>query len=204
MFEFEGVRLRKVNHDDVQSLYYLKQESWFGTHNVTIINPEDQEKWYQTLDNHPHSPRQLILMAEMCYGGFGPFGVYKISVDWVNRDGYIAWDVFEYHRGKGHGKKLAKAGCAFCFQIFNLRRLSCEILEGNIASYKCADACGFKVEGIRREAVHKNGTYVNSHVMGLLKREFTLSADKDITSPSPEERKGIHLVSSRTSHSVGP
>ena len=168
MYEHNGVRLRKLETCDLTDLKELKRESWLSTHQVTIVNNADQMRWLESLEEEDvNSPENLILVASGLQGI--SFGIYKIlNVDYVNRTAEVGWDVYEKYRGKGSGKNLVKAGAAFCFDILNLRRLDAEILANNGASMKCALNAGFSKEGVRRQAVHRLGEYVDSVVMGLL------------------------------------
>ncbi len=176
MFTFNEITLRKIEKDDIALLFRLKQESWEFTHHVSILNKEDQEKWFDSLDSHPHSPRELILIATISVGHHGQYlptkiGVIKLSsIDWVNRTTEIGWDLFKEYRGKGHGKSLVKSAVNFCFSVLNLHRLNCEILEDNLASQACAKHSGFVQEGIKREAVF-HAQYKDSYVFGLLYKD---------------------------------
>ena len=51
-------------------------------------------------------------------------------------------------------------------------RIDTEVLENNIASQKIILKTGFTQEGVRRKAVHKCGTYLDSNVYGLLKEDW--------------------------------
>ena len=55
------------------------------------------------------------------------------------------------------------------FNELNLNRIWCEVYSNNnsIHLYK---KLGFKSEGILREHVYKNGNYLNSHMLGMLKK----------------------------------
>lgn len=167
MFIFDGVELKKLEREDLGRLLKLKQESWMYTHHMTIANLEDQNRWFESLDKDVHCPRNLVLMAS--WERFPRFGIFKLSgVDWVNRTGEVAWDVFESYRGHGLGKKLVMAGSAFCIQILDLHRLNCEILEDNERSQKCAKAAGYCHEGTKRQAIRRKGERINSCMFGLL------------------------------------
>ena len=54
-----GIALRKLEKTDLLKLKDLKNESWFGTHNITLLNDYEQEKWFESLNRHTH----LILIA---------------------------------------------------------------------------------------------------------------------------------------------
>lgn len=168
MYEHKnGLRLRKIEEEDLSLLKELKDESWFGTHTVSIINMTDQLNWFKkiTIDRD-----NLMLIA---MEGKKPIGLYKIAnIDWVNHHYNSAHDVFKEHRGYGYGYKVLEAGVDFGFEVLNMHRIDTEVLANNIASHKTALFAGFVPEGTRREAVHKCGEWVDSNFYGLLYEEW--------------------------------
>ena len=177
-----GLTLRKMERDDLENLKALKDESWFGTHNITIINMEEQNKWYDSMLNNP---KNMVLIVEdnqaKSTGLFvkiesepvGAIGVYKISnIDWQNGRYDSAYDVFKEHRGKGYGKPLLEAGVDFGFEVLNTHRIDTEVLENNVASQKCVLFAGFVEEGLKRNCVHKCDQWLSSIFYGLLREEW--------------------------------
>lgn len=170
MFEHKGVILEKIKKEHLLELLELKEESWMTTHNITIANMDDQIRWYESLDKDVHCPKNLVLIGgnqEVDYG------VYKISnINWISRTGMVAWDVFRRFRGNGFGKKLVEAGASFAFNVLELRRIECEILETNIASQKCAESAGFVKEGVKRQSIVRMGNSIDSWLYGCLISDF--------------------------------
>lgn len=162
-----GIHFCKVSKDDLQNLLDLKNESWQTTHNISLLNMDNQLSWFESLCKEDiHTPRNLVLIANF---EFIAVGVFKLSrIDWYSRKADIAWDVFLQYREKGFGKKIAEAGAYFAKDVLGLRKLNAEILENNPASMKCALAAGFEQEGVKKEEVYRQGKFLNSHVMGLL------------------------------------
>lgn len=179
MYEHREIVLRKLERHHLWKLKTLKEESWMTTHQASMVNHDNQCRWYDSLvAENVNMPRNVVLQAEKVqkspqdHHGW-TFGIFKINnIDYVNRTADCGWDVFSEFRGQKLGKQLVVAGVAFCFDILSLRRLNAEILDGNIASMKCAEAAGFVVEGVKRQAVHKLGNYVDSTVMGMLLSEW--------------------------------
>lgn len=162
-----GMTLRKMGRQDLKDLKALKDESWFGTHNITIINMDEQEKWYESMIGNP---RHMVLIVEK---DGQSIGVYKISnIDWQNGRYDSAHDVFKDFRGKGYGKPLLEAGIDFGFEVLNTHRIDTEVLENNIASQKCAKFVGFQEEGLKRRCVHKCDQWLNSIFYGLLREDW--------------------------------
>jgi RimJ/RimL family protein N-acetyltransferase len=172
-FTHGGIVLRKLEESDLDLLLELKRESWPYTHHTTIANRSDQQRWFQSLSGNVHAPESVVLSAGVAEEKDPTaFGIFKcFGVDYINRNAQVGWDVFASHRGNGLGRRIVSAGAAFCFEILNLRRLTAEILADNERSRRCAEGCGFRKEGCHREAVYRNGRYVDSLIFGLLRSD---------------------------------
>ena len=162
-----GITLKKIDKSDLFSLELLKNESWFGTHNISFVNTTDQEKWFNSLD----SSKSLILKA---YNKDDEIvGFYKINnIDWINRKYDSAHDIISNHRGKGYSKPVLEAGVDFGFEVLNMNRIDTEVLENNIASLKSAIWVGFVKEGVKRKCIHKCGEYLDSIFLGIVKEDW--------------------------------
>lgn len=196
-FKRHDIQLRKLEASDLPDLLALKKETWSETHRVALLNSTDQQKWFEQLDTNPHSPSVIIMVGEVSRTAMEKIlekthsalamaanlasigydatsiGIFKINnIDWVNRSADVGWDIYDAWRGMGFGQLIVKAGCDFCFSILNLRRLNAEVLATNIPSRKCALRAGFVSEGHKREAVFKDGEFINSEVFGMLKLDF--------------------------------
>lgn len=178
------VVFRKVDECDLADLAELRSEEWRNFHRVRFVGDRDQADWF---DSTRGSHDQIHLVAIRDYDAvpFGMeqmvgvrYGVFSLTnVDWISRVATATWGVFKGHRGHGLGKKIVAAGVEVAFQVFNLRRIECEILAHNLPSIQVAVAAGFECEGVKRQAVWKPGGYVNSHVFGLLRDGHTNAGD---------------------------
>jgi RimJ/RimL family protein N-acetyltransferase len=166
-----GIVLKKIEREHLKKLLELKNESWFGTHTVQILNNDDQEKWFDSISNH----KNLFLIATDSTTS-EEVGVYKLqNIDWVSRRYDSGHDVFSQYRGNGYGKRVLEAGVDFGFEILNMNRIDTEILENNHASIKTADYVGFSREGLKRKCIYKCGEYINSIFYGILREEWETS-----------------------------
>jgi RimJ/RimL family protein N-acetyltransferase len=160
-----GIIFNKLEKSDLFLLKELKNESWYGTHNVTFLNDEDQLKWFNNLNSST-----LILIATL---NDNKIGVYKIqNIDWVNRRYDSGHDIFKDHRGNGYSKLLVEAGVDFGFEMLNMQRIETEVLENNIASMKPTLYAGFIREGIKRKCIYKCDTYLDSVFLGILREDW--------------------------------
>ena len=166
-----GIELRKIRKEDLSMLLELKNESWFGTHSIAILNMTDQENWFNRITND--SKNMVMIAMDTKFVLPTPVGIYKISnIDWINRKYDSAHDVFKEHRGKGYSTPVLEAGVDFGFEVLNMHRIDTEVLTGNI-SMKAALKVGFVVEGTKRKCIHKCGQYLDSTFLGILREEWS-------------------------------
>lgn len=165
MYCINGIKLRKLRREDLELLTELKNESWLTTHHTLIVNNDNQEKWFDGLNDY----KELVLIAENLYGV--RIGVYMISnIDWMNRNYVASYSVFKKFRDSGYGIKIWEIGTSFGFNILNMHRINAEVLSNNKPSHKILMKCGFKKEGVKKQSVYKLGKYLDSTVYGLVKK----------------------------------
>jgi len=183
-----NVVFRKVDECDLGHLAEIRNDEWMSFHKVRLVGGQDQLDWFDKTRNandqlHFVAMRLDEAMAErvpyhgarydaMLAGGDPRFGVFSLTnIDWLSRVATATWGVFKQHRGHGLGKRLVEAGVALGFQLFNLHRMECEILENNKASLAVAAAAGFEREGLKRRCVWKPDGYLDSYVLGILSED---------------------------------
>jgi RimJ/RimL family protein N-acetyltransferase len=76
------------------------------------------------------------------------------------------------HRDKGIGSYATNEILRHAFYDINLNRVELTVLESNNRAIALYEKLGFKKEGIKREAVYKNGKFVNMIFMAILKSEY--------------------------------
>lgn len=74
--------------------------------------------------------------------------------------------------GQGFGKEALTAVINYCFHDLGLHRIGVEIYAMNGRSIRLFESLGFQREGVVREAVLKDGVYVDEYIYGLLKKEW--------------------------------
>jgi RimJ/RimL family protein N-acetyltransferase len=74
-------------------------------------------------------------------------------------------------RGHGYGTAAVTALLQFAFRDWNLHRVQLYVIEGNDAATSTYEKCGFKREGVLRQAVHIDGKFRDLVVMAVLRDE---------------------------------
>jgi ribosomal-protein-alanine N-acetyltransferase len=159
----EGIYLRELQETDLEGSWYR----WFNDHSVTVfqnkgIFPNTKEKQRQYFDSLGASQSDVVLaiIEESSAKHIGNVGLHRI--DWVHRSaelGIVLGDKAAW--GNKYGKQAWQLITDYGFQTLNLHRIYAQIMEGNIASCKSAEAAGFKKEGYIRDVFFKNGKYLN-------------------------------------------
>ena len=169
----EKVILTKPNRENMITLLKWRNNPLFRQYyrEFRETNIDDQMSWYENIllkDPTWHhfvvSPKtdESIIIGIVCLNHIhtqyrtGEFGITLAD---------------EKYRGKGYGKDMLITLIKYGFDELNLNRIWCEVYSNNnsINLYK---KIGFKSEGILREHIYKNGAYLDSHILGMLKKEF--------------------------------
>jgi len=74
-------------------------------------------------------------------------------------------------QGKGYGKESLREVLNYAFDECGFHRLQANVLEGNIASRRLLESCGFALEGTLRESYRLHGEWHNDWLLGLLKND---------------------------------
>ena len=99
--------------------------------------------------------------------------VYMTDINMINRSchSHVLIGDKDYW-GRGYAREALMLAVDYMFKERNIHRIQANILESNIASLKMHEKCGYKVEGLLRDSVYKNGAYQSQYVLSLLKEEY--------------------------------
>lgn len=74
--------------------------------------------------------------------------------------------------GKGLGTDAMKVILRYGFSILNLHHISLTVFEYNPRGVRSYEKAGFKLEGVERQFLHRDGRRWDVYRMGILKREW--------------------------------
>lgn len=95
------------------------------------------------------------------------------NIDWVARSAEFAILIGEKEfYGKGIGEEAGQLIVDYGFIRLNFNRIHCGTSSENIGMQKLAGKLGMKQEGKRRQAMFKNGKFVDIIEYGILKIEY--------------------------------
>jgi len=163
--------LRKPNHDDLESLYILKNDiesnAMLGQGFYRGYSKEDIIKW---IDYHNSADNEVIFGIQELQSQklIGHVGFYNI--DYRNRKAEFAILIADKEsRGKGYGNLCSKFMISYGYDQLNLNRVELSVIESNIIAISLYEKIGFEKEGLLKQALYKNGEYHNVVLMAKFK-----------------------------------
>ena len=170
------IYLRAANIKDAESDWY----SWLNDPEVTKyqnkgIFPNTKRKQKEYMNKILKSENDIVfaIVEKRKRRHIGSAGLHNI--DWIHRTADIGIVIGRKKMwGKGYGKLAWNMVTRYGFHVLNLNRIGAIVLKGNIASLRSAQASGFRIEGMLREFLFKNGAYHPAFILSALKNEFRL------------------------------
>lgn len=81
----------------------------------------------------------------------------------------IGYFIGEEYWGNGIGTQAVSLMCDYGFQNLDINRIIGSVMDFNIGSMRVLEKCGFKKEGVFKQALIKLGEFHNDYRYGLLK-----------------------------------
>lgn len=172
MIEIEGVQLRNILPEDKDILFEMINDETINEFTVGTskgVSYEQHCAWFESISNEKNKERYMII-----HNGDTVGTLILDNIDYCNSQVAISIKLLN-SRGKGIGTCATKIILDYIFNEKNMNRVHASILEYNMSSRKMVEKLGFIQEGIRRQAVRKNGKYVDLVLYSLLKGEYNKS-----------------------------
>lgn len=167
------VKLCAVEHDDIEMLRLLTNDPEYEkmiTGWAFPISQADQEVWFGSIENGLDRLRYTIHTETD--GAVGMIGLKDI--DWKNgvASGLGMRVAKKEIRTRGIATDAWMTLMRYAFDELRLNRINGSALSYNKASLRVCEKVGFKIEGTQREAIYKNGEYIDVIQMGCLKSDY--------------------------------
>lgn len=173
MLEGNFIYLRQMEKSDMKC--YQEMINDFSIYSKVVgwsfqVTELEQEEWFQKAVHDSKSKRFTICLKQ----DNSPVGMVTISnIDWQNRS---ATHGIKLHpkcpKGKGIGTDAVMTIMKYAFEEMNLNRLDGSWMEDNIPSEKLYLKCGWQIEGLKRNAVFRNGKYHNLKITGITREDY--------------------------------
>lgn len=169
---FDQYKIRSYEHTDIDAL--LKYAD-----NINV------SRWLKNTFPHPYTRDDAIIWLSNCatqdpetnfaianetelIGGIG----LKLFDDVYSHNAEIGYWLGEAFWGKKIATRAVREITKFGFNNLNLNRIFANVFEGNPASARLLQKCGYTLEGVLRKAVFKQQKFLDQYIYAILKEEF--------------------------------
>lgn len=98
--------------------------------------------------------------------------VELVEINFIHRNCEIQIIVDEQFAGNGYAKRAMKQAIDYAFNILNLHKIYLYVDVENEKAIHIYKNQNFEIEGTLKEHFYTKGEYKNSHIMGLLKKNW--------------------------------
>ncbi len=173
-FHGELVRLAELHRDDLP-----RYAAWFRTYAVQrLLLPEEivpvtdeaESAWFDGA-SRPGSAYTFAIRTLADDRLIGNCSLFDISQK--NRSatfGIVIGD--QEYWGRGYGSDATRLLLRFAFDELNLNRVQLEVYDFNQRAIRAYQKVGFIHEGVRRQALFREGAYHDVHLMAILREEW--------------------------------
>lgn len=137
------------------------------------LSLKEEEAWYQKMIASP-AEEHYYMVDVFENEKTETIGVTHFhAVDWKNRSTEIAICIGEKkYWDNGYGRETMQLMVRHAFNDLNLNRICLFVFDTNERAKKAYLAAGFVEEGRLREDIYKNGRYIDTHIMSVLRSEW--------------------------------
>lgn len=164
--------LRPWNGDDAPSLH-VYANNYNVSRNLRDGFPypytlSDAVKWIDMVRDNRHD---LILAIEVNGEAAGGIGIHGMK-DVYRYNAELGYWLAEIHWGKGIISNAIRLMVNYAFTNYKWHRIFAAVFQNNLASMHVLEKNGFKKEAIHREAVIKEGIFLDEHMYSILRKDW--------------------------------
>ncbi len=171
----DKIRLRSAERQDIPQFV-----SWLNDpeiiENLMIYAPlsrAEEEDWFNHMLERSKDERPLVI--EVLEGDewimVGNCGIHNI--DWRCRSAELGIFIGEKkYWNQGYGTAVMRLLLKYGFQTLNLNRLMLDVYDSNHRAIRTYEKAGFIHEGRKRQAMYKDGRYMDILIMSVLREEW--------------------------------
>lgn len=172
MFYGEKVCLRAYKADDIEiATKYVNDKELKKLLVTTIPFPMtswEEEEWIKSQKSNNQGNYNFAIEDIETGKYIGGCGIQ--SVDWLARVAIVGIMIGNKdYWGKGYGTDAMKVLIDFIFNDMNINKIRLQTFSFNERAIKSYEKCGFKVEGVLKNEIFKEGKYYDEIIMSIFR-----------------------------------
>lgn len=166
-------RLRELERRDLPEINRWRNDpelvAYLGSP-FRYINMDTDEEWFENYQAHRSEQVRCAITdeADRILGLVSLVGINQIQ----QLASFHLMIGNKEHQNKGMGSFAVQEILKHAFMNLNLHRVELGVLEDNARARHLYEKSGFVLEGIKRQAVYKNGTFCDVCLYAILRQEF--------------------------------
>lgn len=171
----ERVRLRAIERADLPHFvaWLNDPEVLQGLKIHYPLSLAHEEDWFESMLKRPVDEQPLAI--EVQQDGEWPIvgNCALFNIDWRCRSAEVG--IFIGEKGlwnQGYGSEAMRLLLKHGFETLNLNRISLDVYETNPRAIRAYEKAGYVLEGRKRQAMVKNGRYIDVLLMSVLRSEW--------------------------------
>lgn len=170
----DKIYLSPLTKEDISDEYI----SWLNDSEVCRDNshatfPNTYARTLSYLESVEKSKNDIVFAVRWIKNDVHIGNISVQNINWINRSAEIAIIIGDKkYWNKGVGSEAYKLLIEYSFQTLNLNRLSSGQTITNKGMISVCEKNGMKKEGLQREALYKNGEYIDAVVYSVLLKDY--------------------------------
>lgn len=170
----DKVRLTALSKDDLPAMSSWYEDAGFlRLFDATPAAPKSQEQ-LETILAEQQKEKNLYLFAIRPKNGSQLLGYAELDdFLWAHQNCWLGLGFGDRENwGKGFGREAMELVLKFAFDELNLHRVQLTVFSYNDRAIALYERLGFQREGTYREFLHREGSWHDMYLYGLLNQEW--------------------------------
>ena len=169
--DIKEISLRLLNSSDLSFLLEVRNSCKDALHDNREFTLKDCINWFTKT-----KPEFYVIEHNKQNIGY----VRTSNLSKENRSITIGADIHPKYRRMGYASAAYMIIINYLFYKMLFNRIDLEVLSNNTPAILLYEKLGFRYEGLKREAIFRNGKYIDSILMSILKKEWPSTNYLDI------------------------
>lgn len=128
----------------------------------------EEEQWVKSQKGSKNGDYNFAIEDIETHKYIGGCGIQEVN--WLARVAVVGIMIGDKdYWGKGYGTDAMKALMNFVFNNMNISKIRLNVFSFNTRAIKCYEKCGFKVEGVLKNELFKDGKYYDEIIMSAFR-----------------------------------
>ena len=171
----ERIRFRAVEREDLPRFvaWLNDPEVLQGLLLYLPLSLNDEENWYESMTKRPTDEHPMVIEIQQPDEWLPIGNCGFVNIDWRSRSGDVGIFIGEKRLwNQGYGTDAMRLLLQHGFHTLNLNRIALDVYDTNLRAVRSYEKAGFVHEGRKRQAIFKDGKYIDILQMSVLREEW--------------------------------